>query len=165
MSDTIGPNPEITEEAVRILDAASAEGIPLRLLGGLAIYIQSPSARTHEQLRRSYKDLDFATLSKFGAKTRALFTNLGYTGNKTFNALHGNQRLLFYDDEHGRQVDIFIDRMHMCHNIDFRSRMYIDERTLLLADLLLTKMQIVAISEKDLLDVVALRSEERRVGK
>jgi len=156
MSDTRGPNPEITEEAVRILDAASAEGIPFRLLGGLAIYLQSPSARTHEQLRRSYKDLDFATLSKFSAKTRALFAHLGYTGNKTFNALHGNQRLLFYDDEHGRQVDIFIDRMQMCHNIDFRSRMYIDERTLSLADLLLTKMQIVEVNEKDLLDVVAL---------
>ena len=156
MSDTIGPNPEITEEAVRVLDAASAEGIPLRLLGGLAIYLQSPSARTQEQLKRSYKDLDFATLSKFGAKTRSLFTKLGYIGNKTFNALHGHQRLLFYDDEHGRQIDIFIDRMQMCHNIDFRSRMYIDERTLSLADLLLTKMQIVEVNEKDLLDVVAL---------
>ena len=156
MSDTIGPNPEITEEAVRILDAASAEGIPLRLLGGLAIYLQSPSARTHEQLKRSYKDLDFATLSKFGAKTRSLFAKLGYTGNKTFNALHGHQRLLFYDDEHGRQVDIFIDRMQMCHTIDFRSRIYIDERTLSPADLLLTKMQIVEVNEKDLLDVVAL---------
>jgi hypothetical protein len=64
--------------------------------------------------------------------------------------------LLFYDDEHGRQVDIFIDRMQMCHNIDFRSRMYIDERTLSPADLLLTKMQIIEVNEKDLLDVVAL---------
>jgi hypothetical protein len=156
MSDTLGPNPEITEEAVRILDAASAEGISLRLLGGLAIYLQSQSARTHEQLKRSYKDLDFVTLSKFGAKTRMLFAKLGYTGNKTFNALHGHQRLLFYDDQHGRQVDIFIDRMQMCHNIDFRSRMHLDERTLSPADLLLTKMQIVEVNEKDLLDVVAL---------
>ncbi len=40
MSDSIGPNPDITEEAVHILDAAGAEGIPLRLLGGLAIYLQ-----------------------------------------------------------------------------------------------------------------------------
>jgi hypothetical protein len=156
MSDTIGPNPEITEEAIRILEAANAEAIPLRLLGGLAIYLQSVSARSHEQLKRSYKDLDFATLSRFGAKTRALFAKLGYSGNKTFNALHGHQRLLFYDDEHGRQVDIFVDRMQMCHNIDFRSRIYIDERTLSPSDLLLTKMQIVEVNEKDLLDVVAL---------
>jgi len=156
MKDTKGPDPEITEEAVRILDAANSEGIPLRLLGGLAIYLQSPSARTHEQLKRSYKDLDFVTLSKFGAKTKALFIKLGYTANKTFNALHGHQRLLFYDEQHGRQADIFIDRMHMSHNIDFRSRLDADERTLSPADLLLTKMQIVEVNEKDLLDVIAL---------
>ena len=156
MGDTVGPNPEITEEAIRILEAANAEGIVLRLLGGLAIYLQSSSAKTHEQLKRSYKDLDFATLSKFGTKTRALFAKLGYSANKTFNALHGHQRLLFLDEQHGRQVDIFIDRMQMSHNIDFRSRLHIDDRTLTPADLLLTKLQIVEVNEKDLLDVVAL---------
>jgi len=156
MSDTVGPNPEITEEAVRILEAANEEGITLRLLGGLAIYLQSPSATMNEQLKRPYKDLDFVTLSKYGAKTKALFAKLGYTGNKTFNALHGHQRLLFYDEQNGRQVDIFIDRMQMCHNIDFRSRLDTDKRTLSLADLLLTKLQIVEVNEKDLLDVVAL---------
>ncbi len=156
MSDTSGPNPEITEEAIRILEAANAEGIILRLLGGLAIYLQSPSTRSHEQLKRSYKDLDFATLSTFSTKTKALFAKLGYSAHKTFNALHGHQRLLFWDEQHERQVDIFIDRMQMSHNIDFRSRLHIDERTLTPADLLLTKLQIVEVNEKDLLDVVAL---------
>jgi hypothetical protein len=156
MSDTLGLNPEITEEAIRVLEAADAEGIPLRLLGGLAIYLQCPSVKTHEQLKRSYKDLDFATLSKHSAKTKALFTKLGYTGNKTFNALHGHQRLLFWDEQHGRQVDIFIDRMQMCHTIDFRNRLDTDKRTLSPSDLLLTKLQIVEVNEKDLLDVVAL---------
>ncbi len=156
MSDTVGPNPEITEEAVRVIEAANADGIPLRLLGGLAIYLQCPSTRTHEQLKRSYHDLDFASLSKFSAKTKALFAQLGYSGNKTFNALHGHQRLLFWDEQHERQVDIFIDRMQMCHNIDFRSRLGTDERTLSPADLLLTKLQIIEVNEKDLLDVIAL---------
>ena len=156
MNDTVGPISEITEEAVRILEAAKANDVPLRLLGGLAIYLQSPSAKTHEQLKRSYKDLDFVTLSKQGAKTKALFTKLGYAGNKNFNALHGHQRLLFWDELHGRQVDIFVDRMQMCHTIDFRPRLYIDERTLSLADLMLTKLQIVEVNEKDMLDVMAL---------
>jgi len=156
MNDTVGPISEITEEAVRILEAAKAEDVPLRLLGGLAIYLQSPSAKTHEQLKRSYKDLDFVTLSRHGAKTKALFTKLGYAGNKNFNALHGHQRLLFWDEQHGRQVDIFVDRMQMCHTIDFRPRLHIDERTLSLADLMLTKLQIVEVNEKDMLDVMAL---------
>src|SRR5258708_32446818 len=156
MNNTAGPIPEITEEALRILEAANAEGISLRLLGGLAVYLQSPSAKTDERLKRSYKDFDFVTLSKFSTKTRELFANLGYSGNKTFNALHGHQRLLFWDEQNERQVDIFIDRFQMCHNIDFRPRLQIDQRTLALADILLTKLQIVEVNEKDLVDVVAL---------
>lgn len=156
IDNTVGPLEEITEEAVRVLDAANAEGISLRLLGGLAIYLQSPSAKTHEQLKRTYKDLDFVVLSKHTGKTKALFAKLGYSANKNYNALHGHQRLLFWDEQHGRQVDIFVDRMQMCHNIDFRSRLHVDERTLSLADLTLTKLQIVEVNEKDMLDTMAL---------
>ncbi|HVB73476.1 MAG TPA: hypothetical protein VNE38_07960 [Ktedonobacteraceae bacterium] len=156
INDTVGPIDEITEEAVRVLDAANVEGFSLRLLGGLAIYLQSPSAQTNEQLKRSYKDLDFVTLSKHTGKTKALFAKLGYSANKNYNALHGHQRLLFWDEQHGRQVDIFVDRMQMCHNIDFRARLNIDEHTLSLADLMLTKLQIIEVNEKDMLDVMAL---------
>ena len=73
MQDTTGPIAEITEEAVRVLNAANTENIPLRLLGGLAIYLQAPSAKAHEQLKRSYKDLDFVTLSRHTGKVKTLF--------------------------------------------------------------------------------------------
>jgi hypothetical protein len=156
MSDITTPIADITQEATRILEAANTEGIPVRLLGGLAIYLRCPSARENESLQRTYKDLDCVALSKWSGKTKVLFTNLGYTGNKTFNALHGHQRLLFWDEQHGRQIDIFVDRMQMCHNIDFRSRLNIDTRTLPLADLLLSKLQIIETNEKDILDTIAL---------
>jgi hypothetical protein len=156
MNDTTSPIADITEEAVRIIEAAHTEEIPLRLLGGLAIYFQCPSAKSDPRLSRPYKDMDFATLAKWSAKTKALFARLGYTSNKTFNALHGHQRLLFWDVEHERQIDIFIDRLQMCHNLDFRSRLHIDNKTLSLADLLITKLQIVEINEKDIIDVITL---------
>jgi len=156
MSDTSGPSAEITEEAIRIVDLANSEGIPLRLLGGLAIYFQCPSARSHERLQRPYNDMDFVTLAKSSAKARALFAKLGYTSNKTFNALHGHQRLLFWDEQHGRQIDVFIDRMQMCHTLDFRSRLQLDPRTLSLSERLLKKLQIVEINEKDIFDTIAL---------
>jgi hypothetical protein len=156
MSDTTSPIAEISEEALRIVDTANAEGIPLRLLGGLAIYFQCPSARSHELLQRPYNDMDFMTLSRSSAKTRMLFTTLGYTANKTFNALHGHQRLLFWDEQHERQVDIFIDRMQMCHSLDFRFRLHLDQHTVSISDLLLTKLQIVEINEKDIYDIIAL---------
>ncbi|MDQ6662422.1 MAG: hypothetical protein M3Z24_15840 [Chloroflexota bacterium] len=156
MSNTTDPIADITEEATRIIDAANRENIPLRLLGGLAIFLQCPSARSNERLQRPYRDMDFVTLSKWGAKTKLLFTQLGYTGSTTFNALHGHSRLLFWDEQHERQIDIFIDRMQMCHTLDFRSRLLLDSRTLSLSDLLLTKLQIVELNSKDLIDTITL---------
>ncbi|HEY3991828.1 MAG TPA: hypothetical protein VGM01_03005 [Ktedonobacteraceae bacterium] len=156
MSEISIPVADIQEEAARILDAAEADGFPLRLLGGLAIYFQCPSIQSDTRLQRAYKDFDFVTLGKWGAKTKSLFTRLGYTPSQAFNALHGYQRLLFWDTPHERQVDIFIDRMQMCHNLDFRARLQTDSRTLSLADLLLTKLQIVEVNEKDLVDTMAL---------
>ena len=43
----------------------------------------------------------------------------------------------------------------MCHRLDLRARLTIDTRTLL-ADLLLTKLQIAKLNEKDVTDVAAL---------
>ena len=156
IDETVGPLANITDEAIRVLIAAKADGVTLRLLGGLAIYLRTDSAKTNEQLKRSYKDLDFVVPAKQTGKTKTLFAKLGYSANKNYNALHGHQRLLFWDELHGRQVDIFVDRLQMCHNIDFRSRLNVDERTLSLADLILTKLQIVELNEKDMLDTMAL---------
>jgi predicted AlkP superfamily phosphohydrolase/phosphomutase len=44
----------------------------------------------------------------------------------------------------------------MCHTVDFRRRLELDELTAPLADLLLTKMQIVKIGEKDAKDTITL---------
>lgn len=156
MSEINAPMADMQEETARILAAAETDDFPLRLLGGLAVYLQCPSAESDTRLRRPYKDFDFVTLGKWGAKTKALFTRLGYAPNQAFNALHGYQRLLFWDTAHERQVDIFIDRMQMCHNLDFRLRLQLDARTLAPSDLLLTKLQIVEINEKDFIDVLAL---------
>ncbi len=156
MSETAGPIADIKEEAMRISEAANAVSIPLRLLGGLAIYFQCPVVRSDTRFQRPYKDMDFVTLSKASAKIKALFTDLGYAGNKNFNALHGHQRLLFWDERHQRQIDIFVDRMQMCHSFDFRNRLDIDARTLSISDLLLTKLQIVELNEKDIVDTLAL---------
>lgn len=152
----LDPQTDITQEAARILDAAEAENVPIRLLGGLAIYERCPGIQEDARLQRAYGDMDFAILSSGSTKTKALFQQLGYVGNKAFNALHGYQRLMFYDEQHERKIDIFVDRMQMCHILDFRTRLTIDKRTLPLADLLMTKLQVIEINEKDITDTIAL---------
>lgn len=147
---------DLTAEAGRIIEAASARDILLRLLGGMAIRIHSPSA-SHRSLVRNYPDLDLAMASKRSTQAETLLAELGYSPNKSFNLLHGDRRLLFFDETHNRQVDIFVGGFQMCHRIPFTpDRFKLEPLTLPPAELLLTKMQIVELNEKDLRDLCAL---------
>ncbi len=143
------------DEARRLIAAGDAAGLTLRLLGGLAVKLHSPSAN-HRSLARSYADLDFALAGKRGDRLEALMPTLGYVPNKGFNLLNGNTRLLFFDETQERQVDVFVGGFHMCHTIPITERLKLEPLTLPLAELFLTKMQIVQLNEKDMRDVCAL---------
>ena len=54
---------------------------------------------------------------------------------------------------------MFFDELHMAHDINFRGRLEIDYPTIPLVDMLLEKMQIVNIDDKDLVDTVVLLRE------
>ena len=54
------------------------------------------------------------------------------------------------------QLDVFVGVFRMCHAIPLTDRLLVDELTLPLAELLLTKLQIVKLNEKDLRDAVAI---------
>lgn len=146
--------PDITAEAVRIVQAGTAQNINLRLLGGLAIRLQAPSA-AHRSLARTYPDIDLATDAPSHA-VESLLTRLGYSGDREFNVLNGTSRLLFYDPFHARQIDIFVGQFDMCHRLPLAARLRYDPLTLPLAELLLTKLQIVQMNDKDLRDICAL---------
>jgi len=53
-------------------------------------------------------------------------------------------------------VDVFVGRFEMCHTWPLERRLAVTERTIPLADLLLTKLQIFAVNEKDQRDIVNL---------
>lgn len=145
---------DILQEAQRIVEAGQAQGIVLRLLGGLAIRAHSPSA-THRALARTYPDIDLATPGK-GRAVEQLIAGLGYEPDKPFNALNGDSRLLFYDPARNRQIDVFVGSFEMCHKLPISDRISVEPLTLPLAELLLTKLQIVQANEKDLRDLAAL---------
>lgn len=147
--------PDAVDEATRIIGEAGGQGMTMRLLGGLAIRLHSPSA-THRALVRTYPDLDFALGEKRGDRAESLLARLGYAAHKAFNLLNGDRRLLFFDEEHQRQVDLFVGIFHMCHTIPILERLPVEPITLPLAELLLTKLQIVQMNEKDVRDIAAL---------
>jgi hypothetical protein len=153
------PLQDLIEESERVLMAAHAKGVLVRLAGGLAIRHICPAART-PQLSRPYADLDLAIVAPGTKSLTDLMVGLGYQADGRFNALNGHVRLQFNDLTNGRHVDVFVDAVRMCHTIDFKNRLRLAADTLTATDLLLTKLQIVELNHKDLLDTIALLHDQ-----
>jgi hypothetical protein len=148
--------PDIRAEAGRIVAAAREAGSDVRLLGGLAIARECPSAHDHPALARDYADIDLVARPRHRGPVGDLLTALGYTADQRFNDLHGADRLLFYDVPRERQVDVFLGVFRMCHTLDLRDRFLEGYDSVPLADLILTKLQIVELNEKDAKDAITI---------
>src|SRR4029077_1804641 len=150
-----GPLEDPIAEAERIATAAKAAGVGVKLMGGAGIHLHSPSAHK-PPLKRKYGDLDYVVPKRDRKAVLAFFPSLGYEANERFNTMQGDRRLYFFDNAHGRQVDIFIDSIRMSHVIDLRGRLDHDGPCASPSDLLLSKLQIYEVNRKDLVDVTAL---------
>jgi hypothetical protein len=152
---TGGPLEDTIAEAQRVAEAAESDKLGVKLLGGAGVHMCSPSAR-RSPLKRRYGDLDYAMPNRDRKRVLAFFPALGYEANERFNLMQGDRRLYFYDAEHGRQVDVFIDQMRMSHVIDLRGRLDLAGPCASPSDLLLSKLQIYEVNRKDLVDLTAL---------
>ncbi len=150
------------DEAKRVIDAARGQGVHLRLIGGLAVKLHCPSAE-HRELSRTYGDLDCVGYRSQREKISRLLEDLGYEPNRRFNALQGHRRLLFDNPQLGFDVDVFLDIFPMCHQLNFLHRLELDEYTVPVADLFLSKLQVVELNEKDVKDTYAL-IEDHEIG-
>jgi hypothetical protein len=145
---------DIVSEGERLLGIAEQEGVPLRLLGGVAVRLKATNVPA--ALTREYKDIDFAVTKKGGGAADKLLRNAGYEPHVAFNAMHARERGLYYDEANGRQVDLFIEAFRMCHEIPLGKRLEVETQTVPLAELMLTKLQIIEVNEKDIRDTVLL---------
>jgi hypothetical protein len=150
-----GPLEDPIAEAGRIASAAGAARVGVKLMGGAGIHIHSPSAH-RPPLKRKYGDLDYVMPKRDRKAALAFFPSLGYEANERFNLMQGDRRLYFFDNEHGRQVDVFIDSIRMSHIIDLRDRLDHEGPCASPSDLLLSKLQIFEMNRKDLVDLTAL---------
>ena len=137
-----------------MIDAARERGITLRVLGGAAVCMQAPDDKP--LLARQLKDIDLVTTRKEGRPTARLLEEHSYVGDQMFNALHGAHRQLFHDVVNQRQVDVFVGRFSMCHEIPIAERLDQDPFTVPLAELLMTKLQIIELNERDERDIYSL---------
>jgi hypothetical protein len=149
------PLMNIEQEALRVLEGAAGQGIPLRVVGGLAVRLHTQSGMP-PGIARHYKDLDLVTTKNAGREVERYLGMIGYEPNRQFNTLNGGRRLLFYDVPHERQIDVFVGTFKMCHAVPIADRLDVDPLTIPLAELLLTKLQVVHLNEKDQRDILAL---------
>jgi hypothetical protein len=65
---------------------------------------------------------------------------------------------MYFTAPSGRPVDVMVDRLVMCHTLDFRPSFGNSSLTLDPADLLLSKLQIIELNAKDARDITHLLS-------
>jgi len=149
-----GPLADPIAEARRLIDAGRAQGLTVRVLGGVAVHMQAPDDRP--LLPRQLKDIDLVTQPGDGRRVARLLAELDYVGEEMFNALRGDRRQLFYDRVNGRQLDVFVGEFSMCHSLPIADRLDRHPYTVPVAELLLTKLQIVELNERDERDIYTL---------
>lgn len=152
---------DLPQEAAELVAGLTQDGLPARLLGGVAVAIRCPTASAGA-LRRSYHDLDLIVTSRAAYRLGQALEAAGYRGEERFNALHGRTRMMFSGPL--GHIDVLVGPFVMCHRLDVGGRLTIDPVTLSLADLLLTKLQIARLNAKDASDIAALLLDHRLTG-
>jgi hypothetical protein len=151
----------------RLIQEADKRGIVLRIIGAIAIRTHCPEFKYLEyDLGRMLTDIDFVGYDKDTKRIRQLFLDLDYREDPAIKAMMSgmgmgkmSKRLIFYEDNLGIHSDVFMDEMKFCHVVNFRKRLEIDYPTVSLTDMFLTKLQIVKINEKDIIDCIVLLRE------
>jgi hypothetical protein len=149
-----GPEDDPLPEAVALVDGAARAGLRLRLLGGLGVRVLCPGFPPR---LRAGQDMDLACASKGRRDVAAYLEESGCVPDKMFNSLNGD-RQMYFTAPSGRPVDVMVDRLVMCHTLDFRPSFGNSSLTLDPADLLLSKLQIIELNAKDARDITHLLS-------
>jgi hypothetical protein len=151
------------DEAIRVVEAGKEKDVVLRVIGALAFHHHCPEfGYIQAKLNRVYTDIDFAGYARQSKPIRDLFVSLGYDEDVEINSFHAEAgRLIFNHPGTHLHIDVFMDRLDFCHPIPWKDRLEVDDPTIPLAELLLEKMQIVQINEKDIIDTIMLLREHR----
>lgn len=153
-------NRSVYEEALRIVDRADELGHPVRLAGSVGVFAHSPSAEAaYDASGRTLADIDLVTRGSVKAgDVDALLAQFGFEPYSHHNVWHAEIRQMF-DREDGVHVDVFRDELNFNHPIALKRRLESDRPTIPLVELLLSKLQIVHATPKDLQDVVLLAGD------
>src|SRR5208282_6556693 len=164
---------EIIDEAINIANIAESKSVTLRILGALAIRIHiTNSVDLFSKLgrlgnvNRLFTDADFVAYSKQRHKVRGLFEDQFKFQITSYAILQSKNRIIYSHPDGKFKVDIFFDALNFSHEVRFgnepkNGRLKLDSPTIPLGDLVLEKLQIHEITEKDIKDLIAVLYEHR----
>jgi hypothetical protein len=146
---------DLIAEAEQLVKAGAENGTMVRMLGGIAIAMRCPTAHT-PNFKREYSDLDAVVPYQQRSQVDQVASQIGLEADRAFNAHRGNERRCYYRSD-GLKLDMFVEKFSMCHDVPLGAdRLSINGSTVPLAELLLTKAQIVELTDKDAGDLFVL---------
>jgi len=147
-------------ELKRIVEASNNAGLLLRVIGSLAFQMHCPSyGYLQAAMGRAYTDIDFAAYRRQSREIKSLMVGLGYTENREIFIISEGNRSIFENFSKKLHLDVFYDKLDFCHIISWEDRLEADSPTIPLSEMVLEKMQIVRINEKDVIDTIMLLLE------
>lgn len=149
------PLSDPVSEGQRIISEARQRALNVYLIGGVAIRITTPLGQK-PLLDRAFGDIDVVTTRDAGRAMTRFFTDVGYSADRSFNAVNGRTRMLFRDEHNARDLDVLIGEFAMCHVLPILDRARPEHAVVPPADLLLTKLQIIELTAKDVADAYNL---------
>ena len=147
-------------ELKRIIKASEGAGVTLRVIGSLAFQMHCQNyGYLQAAMGRAYTDIDFAGYRKQSRDVGTLMTSLGYIEEREVFIVSEGDRSIFSHRTNGLHVDVFYDKLDFSHIVSWVDRLEVDHPTIPLAELLMEKMQIFQINEKDIIDTIMLLLE------
>lgn len=147
-------------ELQRILNASEENNVTLRVIGSLAFQMHCPKyGYLQAAMGRAYTDIDFAGYRKEAKAVNQMMTALDYKESREVFIMSEGDRSIFHQVNGSLYVDVFYDKLDFSHVISWADRLDVDSPTIPLAELLLEKMQIFEINEKDIIDTIMLLLE------
>ena len=152
------PKPEtFLSEGKRIVEAAQHVGITMRVMGPIALHYYFPDqidlyAALERLGERYFTDIDLAAYGKTSGKMMGFMKTLGYECDTNTMMTSGKTRHIYYAGP-VPMIDVFFDKLDYCHEVLYKDRLELDPYSVSLSDIMLQKLQIWEINDKDLKDI------------
>jgi len=137
----------------KILSDCKENSIDIRLFGSVALlFLEFEREKNINEFYREIADIDIIVRPNHIEAFESYFINQHYEVNRRIRMLYGNQRRSFRL-ENGISIDVFIGNITLCQDIFILDRFDLSYPTITPADLFLTKIQKMELSEKDVFDI------------